>query len=192
MEKINKFFPLHEANNGRVDFDVFQTVIDASKVNEKDGELLPEDERLTASDLIETLAGVVASDADAAVKTEYAYKNQYFDPAENKVVYVKTPVNDWVAVDYEQEFMEELADKYMLDLTMGTPETDDDVTFDELMRLFGLGGENTEARDLELMDLFAPSAPGESEDDTKLDDVLASENKKVSINSRMLGAILQA
>ena len=45
---------------------------------------------------------------------------------------------------------------------------------------------------LELMDLFAPSAPGESEDDTKLDDVLASENKKVSINSRMLGAILQA
>lgn len=192
MQKINTIFPLNEAKNGRVDFDVFQTVIDVSNVNEKDGELLPEDEQLTASDLIETLAGVVASDADAAVKTEYAYKNQYFDPVENKVVYVKTPVRDWQLVDYEREFMDELANKYMLDLTMGTPETEDDVTFDELMRLFGLGGENTEARDLELMDLFAPSAPGESEDDTKLDDILASENKKVSVNSRMLGAILQA
>ncbi len=186
-ENINEVFPLSEAQNGVVEFDVFQKVIELGKINEENGELKPEEKRLNASDIIGTLSGLVASSADDAVKEQYDFSHQYFDSVADKVVYVKTanPADEVAGMewlDYKEFFMQELSKKYMLDLTMGTPDPSDDVTFDDLMHLFGLGDPLETPKELELLDLF---------DASKLHDIFNEENKKVNVDSRMLGAILQ-
>lgn len=189
LGQLNTLFPIDKAQNGTVTMDVFETVIDLGGLNKNsDGELKPDEEQLHASDMISMLAGVVASEADDALREEYDYNHQYYDNNQNKVVYVRTPnpgdaVEGMTWVDYKQLFMQELAQKYMLDLTMGTDDPADDVTFDDLMRLFGLGdtAENETARDLQLLDLF---------DASRLDTVPSNGNR-VQIDSRMLGAIMQ-
>ena len=186
-ENVNEVFPLSEAQNGVVEFDVFQKVIELGKINEENGEVKPEEKRLKASDIIGTLSGLVASNPDNAIKEQYDYSHQYFDSTADKVVYIKTEnPGDAVAgmqwLDYKELFMRELSEKYMLDLTMGTPDLSDDVTFDDLMHLFGLGDPLSEPKELELLDLF---------DSSKLNGIFEQENKKVNVDSRMLGAILQ-
>ncbi|MCI8413640.1 MAG: hypothetical protein HFE47_06070 [Clostridia bacterium] len=189
VRKVNDVFPIADAVKNTVSFDVFETVIDLSGLNKTDGELKPESEQLHAPDIIQTLGGVVASDADNAVKEEYDYQHQWFDSTQNKVVYNKTldpntQYPDMTWQNYWDLFMQELAEKYMLDLSGKDPDDpSDDVTFETLMRLFGLGEPLEGAAETELLDLF---------DTSKLGNVLDSPNRKVNVDSRMLGAILQA
>lgn len=191
MEKINGYFPLDKAENGTVPLDMFEMIIDVAKLNENsDGSLKEESLRLTSSDLIYTIAGVVASEADDAIVEEYDFMHQYREDNTGKVVYVKTEApgqqldgKSWV--DYKQLFMEELSEKYMLDLRGEdkTEGTEDDITFEQLMRLFGLGEKLEEEKELELIDLF---------DGSRLGEVPEGAAAKVQIDSRMLGAVLQS
>lgn len=186
MGKVDEIFPLSKATDGVVKFDAFETALNLSKINEEDGQLKPDDKIITAPDVINTLSAVVASSYDDAIKEQYDFKNMYYDDKSEKVVYVKTYMNEsgLTKIDYADEFMTEIASKYALDLTRGTADPSDDITFDDLMRLFGLGEPLEESKELELLDLF---------DGKRLsgaDGVLNKQNKKVLVNSRMLGAIL--
>ncbi|MDE7395986.1 MAG: hypothetical protein K2M95_07725 [Clostridiales bacterium] len=156
LDKASRVFPLSEAQNGKVRLDVFETVIDLTKLNEgEDGALKPAQEQLHSSDLIKTLAGVVASDLTDGIKPEYDFAHQYYDSTEDKVVYLRTaPAEGLTWVDYKQLFMQELEKKYLLDFSRGTVDPSDDITFDDLMKFFGLGEPNGEAKDLELSELL--------------------------------------
>ncbi len=184
IETVNDVFPLDEAKNGTVYFDAFETVIELGGLNKNgDGTLKPEDKQLHAPDVISTLAGVVASEADDAIMPEYDFMHQYREDATDKVVYVKTPpASGYTWIDYREEFMSELARKYMLDLRKDDDDPTNDVTFEYLMELFGLGGDGSggDKKD-ELLELF---------DASKLNSLLKEDEMRVRINSRMLGAIL--
>ena len=184
--KVNDYVPLSEAKGGIVSIDVFETVIGIAKINEKDGVLKPEDEQIHAPQIIRTLGGVIASDAEDAIKEEYDFAHQYFDSQEDKVVYKKELGAGEKYIDYKEEFIAELKSKYLLA---------DDVTFDDIVSLLGIGGESSGESGgsssgssggdskKELLDLF---------DASKLHDTLKEEDKRVGINARMLGAILQS
>ncbi len=67
-EKIERFFPISKAHDGVVDCDIFEALVDVSKINKnEDGSLKPEDEQMHAPDLIKTLAGVVAPEPEKIV-----------------------------------------------------------------------------------------------------------------------------
>lgn len=181
MDKVNAYFPLNKAHGGEVSLDLFEALIDVAKLN-KDK---PESEQLHAPDIINTLAGIVASEADDAIVEEYDYMHKWREDNSDKVVYIKTAGPDdsvpgYTRVDYEKAFMHELADKYMLDLREGE---EDEITFSQLMGLFGLGDKPSGEKELELLDLFSPD---------KLKEVPHGGAAKVNIDSRMLGAVLQA
>ncbi len=178
---VNGIFPLDSANGGVVKMDLFETVIDLGGLNKDENcELKPEEKQIHSSDIIQTLAGIVVSEADDAIKPEYDFMNQYLEDATNKVVYFKTkPVTGYTRVDYEQEFMNELARKYMLDLRLDDGDPSNDVTFKYLMDLFGMSGDGGGNSD-ELMDIFNAS---------NLSELLKESDQRVRVNSRMLGAI---
>lgn len=176
---FTKFIDLEKIQKGAIEFDVFQTIIDVAGLNADVTE--PED-ILTAPEIVSGLQGILTSDANAAINPDGTWQDQYTDGKE--VYYKPADITDLTLVDYKKEFLNEISKKYLIDLS-GKDKiegTEDDITFEEILKLFGIGGESAAP---DIMSLF---------DSARLKEILGIDPSllKVNLTDRMLGAIINS
>ncbi len=184
VDKVRGYLPSDGLKDGQFKIDVWKTIVDVALNKGKE-----DSKKVTAQELIQSLSYMSQSNATNAIKGDHASENQYYDSATDKVVYKPVVIADTMTLmNYQNEFMKEIAKKYSLRLseTTGMPivyESDGlggtvprEVSFDDMMVLFGLKGGDVS---FELMDLF----------DAKN---LSNAGERVKISDRMLGAIMNA
>lgn len=186
LSSVTDYADLSAVSNGTFTMDPFATVIDLTGINE---ELEPQD-RVTSKELLTVLSDVLGSDYSAAISPEHTYKDQYLatkdDTDYNEVygtVYNPTVKDKDKLVNYENEFLKEISDKYLIDLDKdGIPGSGDEIEFADLMAVFGMGSSD---KSLEITELI---------NGKKMNDLLDREPKdiKVKINDRMMGAIVSS
>ena len=188
IKSVTDFADLSKVKDGTLEVDLFATVIDSTGIND-DAE---PGQEITSKELLSTLGGILGSDYKNAIDPVHTYKNQYKSTASDTeynekygTVYDPAVKDETKLVDYENECLNEIAEKYALNLDPdGTPGSGDEIEFADLMAMFGVGSSDTQPV---LTDLIKDSKD-------KLSELLGEkfENLRVVINDRMMGAILSA
>ena len=183
VEQYIGYADLGSTGEGVLKVDPFETIASIA--------LPPEEgqQPLTGSDILGTLSGMLTTDYENAIDSDSTHNDQYkaeegeegYNP-EYKTVYAPARLDKDNLVDYKQAFLNELSEKYLIDLDGedGISGTDDDIEFSDFMALFGIGTSN---KKVELMKLI---------DGERMKDLLGKDAADivVNVNDRMMGAII--
>lgn len=177
---INEIMDFEKAGNGVISVDFYSTMIDLAGLN-KDAQA--EEDKLTKKDLIKAMDLVLASDADAQLKSlqDYYYEGWYIANEEpHDIVFDPIDKTKYTKIDYSESFVNELKSKFALDLPDGTSGT-------EMLKLLGVdltGGSSSAPDTTQIMNLLSAQKLILSTKGVPLEDL------KVKITDRMLGALL--
>lgn len=185
LDKITEVADLSHVENGALSMDAFESVISFAKINEG----AEEGDKVTGKELLTTLKNVCTSEYENAINPEYTFNNQYVgdagDPNYNAVygtVYKPADISGKTLVDYKDEFLKEVAAKYLINLDPdGKPNSGDEIDFEDFMALFGIGESNKVGDITALIDA------------SRMEELLGEEDAeklKIVINDRMMGAIV--
>ncbi len=137
------------------------------------------DDPITKSDFMYLLQAVLTSDPDVRLEQlqPYLYEGWYVD-GNGGYAYKPADTTGYVAVDYKNEFVNQLAEKYSLDV--------DGRSLDEVLAMLGVSLDGSEAAPdpMDMLDLV---------DGERFEELLGTENIndiKLTVTDRMLAAIL--
>lgn len=188
LDKADAYADFSNVTDGKMTIDPFNMIIELMMTNE----INPDEDKLTSRDLLSTFSSLVTSDYKDAISPEHTYMHQYKSEdsqAENfsekySSVYDPALITAENLIDYREEFLKEVSEKYLINLDPdGTPDSGDEIEFNDLMALFGIG---TSDKKLELMQLI---------DGKRMEELLgdqAASEIRVKINDRMMGAIVSS
>lgn len=178
LKSIDDVADFSKVENGTLAFDTYGALANMAVAGNAEAE-----NKLTGEDILYTFSRLVTSDPKI-VAPEHDYKNWYLytgGSETGKKVYAVDPAvltDPHKKVDYQQEFMNELKNKYMLKTTK--PDGSE-YTFSEIIAAFGMGGEASgDILDLIDMSRFGEATAGKTEEDLR-----------IALNDKMLGAIVE-
>ncbi len=187
-DNILKYGNVSDIKNGNIKLDLFETVISAANLNEGK----TDEQILTSTDIMYALKYVITSEFNNAVWNDDTpddkrnFRYNYVENATGDEICSNTQITEegFTWINYQDEFLNELAAKYLLDLSNGTPgDTSDDITFNELMKYFGIGADEGVSYDFQ--NLLNTSG-------NRLGDLAKTDEARVVITDRMMGAMLHA
>lgn len=186
LEQAETYIDFSKVSDGSLNIDPFSAIIELTGINEE----MADEDKLNGSQVLSVLSGVIGSDYANAVLPDYTFNNQHTSsdtssPAYNsfyQTVYNPAAVDNATLVDYKEEFLNEVADKYLINLDPDNiPDSGDEIHFADFMAMFGVG---TSDKTLDLMKLI---------DGSRMSELLGEEDYSklsVNINDRMMGAIV--
>lgn len=185
LNTVTELADLSNVKDGSMKIDAFDTVISFAKINEG----AEEADKVTSKELLNTLKNVCTSDYEHAINPDYTFNNQYAAGAGEEnynavygTVYKPADISGKKLIDYKDEFLKEIAAKYLINLDPDkVPDSGDEIEFEDFMALFGIG-ESDKIKDITALI-----------DGSRMEELLGEENAdklKVVINDRMMGAII--
>lgn len=134
---------------------------------------------LTKADFMYLLQAVLTSDPDVRLEQlkPYLYEGWYVDEG-GRYAYRPADTTGYVAVDYKNEFVDQLAEKYSLDV--------EGKSLDEVLAMLGvsLDGSETAPDPMDMLDMVDGERFSQLLDAENIDDI------KLTVTDRMLAAIL--